>query len=125
MRSKEIHGVSPIIAPGQTEAISRAVENGARVELILTPAVYSIVLRKHSDVLKRMLEFDNYSLYILKKDVKIAFTVTDSILSLGLYRLDDGYDLVNDLFCEGETSRVWGMELFNYYLNQSKLIRSI
>ena len=40
MKSKEIHGVSPIIAPGHTEVISRAVENGAGVELILTHAVY-------------------------------------------------------------------------------------
>ncbi len=125
MRSKEIHGVSPIIAPGQAEAISKAVENGAWVELILTPAVYSAVLNEHSGVLERLLRSDHFSLYVLKKDVKIAFTVTDSVLSLGLYRLDDGYDLVNDLFCEGETSHAWGMELFNNYLNQSTLIKRI
>ena len=46
MRSKEIHGVSPIIAPGQTEVISKAVENGAKVELILTNAVFSAVLKE-------------------------------------------------------------------------------
>ena len=125
MKSKEIHGVSPIIAPGYAEGISGAVENGAWVELILAPSVYSVVLKEHLNVLKNLLQFDNFSLYVLKKDVKIAFTVTDSILSLGLYRLDDGYDLVNDLFCEGETSHVWGMELFNYYLNQSTLVKSI
>lgn len=125
MRSKEIHGVSSIIAPGYTEGISRAVENGTWVELILTPSVYSIVLKEHSDILKRLLRFDNFSLYLLKKDVKMAFTVTDSIISLGLYRLDDGYDLGNDLFCEGETSHAWGMELFNYYLNHSTSIKSI
>ena len=125
MRSKEIHGVSPIIAPGHTEVISKAVENGARVELILTHAVFSAVLKDHLDLLKRLLKSDNFRLYIIKKDIKIAFTVTDSIISLGLYRLDDGYDLVNDLFCEGETSHAWGMELFDYYLNQSTLLKNI
>ncbi len=125
MRSKEIHGVSAIIAPGYTEGISKAIENGAWVELILTPAVYSAVLKEHIDLLKRLLRSDNFSLYVLRKDVKIAFTVTDSMVSLGLYRLDDGYDLVNDLFCEGETSHAWGMKLFNYYLNQSTLIKNV
>ncbi|HEX7445244.1 MAG TPA: hypothetical protein VF300_02530, partial [Methanothrix sp.] len=44
MKTKEIHGVSQRIAPGHTEVISKAVENGARVELILTNAVFNAVL---------------------------------------------------------------------------------
>lgn len=125
MKTKEIHGVSPIIAPGHTEVISKAVENGARVELILTNAVFNAVLKDHSDILNRLLQSDNFHLYIIKKEIKVAFTVTDSLISLGLYRLDNGYDLVNDLFCEGETSHAWGMELFNYYLDQSTMFKNI
>jgi Predicted transcriptional regulator len=125
MKTKEIHGVSPIIAPGHTEVISKAVENGARVELILTNAVFNAVLKDHSDILNRLLQSDNFHLYIIKKEIKVAFTVTDSFISLGLYRLDNGYDLVNDLFCEGETSHAWGMELFNYYLDQSTMFKNI
>lgn len=124
-KSKKIHSVSPIIVPGHTEVISRAVEDGAGVELILTPAVYSAMLKEHSYSLKRLLQSDNSHLYILKREIKIALTVTDSLISLGLYRLDDGYDLANELFCEKETSRAWGMELFNYYLNQSTLLKRV
>jgi len=125
LRSRKIHSISPVIAPGHMEVISRAVEDGAGVELILTPAVYSAMLKEYSDHLKRLLQSDNFHLYMLKKEIKIALTVTDSLISLGLYRLDDGYDLVNDLFCEGETSHAWGMELFDYYLNQSTLLKNI
>jgi predicted transcriptional regulator len=125
MKTKEIHGVSPIIAPGHTEVISKAVDNGARVELILTEAVFNAVLKDHSNILNRLLQSDNFHLYIIKKEIKVAFTVTDSLISLGLYRLDNGYDLVNDLFCEGETSHAWGMELFNYYLDQSTPFKNI
>jgi predicted transcriptional regulator len=125
MKSKEIYGLSSIIASGHTEVISKAVENGARVELILTQEVFRGVLKEYSDLLKRLLQSDNFYLYVLKKEIKIAFTVTDSIVSLGLYRLDGGYDLVNDLFCEGETSHAWGMELFEYYRSQSIIIKTI
>ncbi len=124
-RSRKIRSITPIIAPGHTEVITGAVEDGAKVELILTPAVYSAMLKECSDLLKRLLQSDNFQLYMLKKEIKIALTVTDSLISLGLYRLDDGYDLGNELFCEKETSRAWGKELFNYYLNQSTLVKRV
>ena len=78
----------------------------------MTPAVYSAMLKECSDLLKRLLQSDNFHLYMLKKEIKIALTVTDSLISLGLYRLDDGYDLVNELFCEKETSHAWGNGTF-------------
>jgi predicted transcriptional regulator len=124
-RSKNIRSILPVIAPGQMEVTTRAVEDGARVELILTPAVHSAMLKECSDLLKGSHQSDNFHLYVLRKEIKIALTVTDSLISLGLYRLDDGYDLGNELFCEKETSRAWGNELFNYYLNQSTLVKSL
>lgn len=124
-RSKEIYGVSPIIAPGHAEAISFAVKKGAHVELILTDAILKIVLKENRAVMKALIEFDNFELFRSDREIKVAFTVIDSLLSLGLCRHDGVYDLVSDLICEGDSAREWGMELFRHYRNLSEKVESI
>jgi len=124
-RSKEIHGVSPIIIPGYAEAVAVAVENGANVDLVLTEDILNIVLKEYPEVIKGLLAHDNFKLYCLKSRTTPAFTVTDSLFSLGLFRLDGEYDPVQDLNCVGEDAREWGMELFEYYRNMSEQITCV
>jgi predicted transcriptional regulator len=123
--SKEVAGVSPIIIPAYPEAIAKALQNGAKVDLILTKPILEIVLRDYGDILKTLLEMDNFTLYRIDKDVKIAYTVTDSYLSLGLFRIDGGYDVGNDLNCFGEKAIKWGKKLFEHHRRMSHLIESI
>lgn len=122
MKSKEINGVSPIIVPDYPNAIFVAVTNGAKVNLILTKTILDIVIKEHLDLLKALSEYDNFKLYRIDKDIRTAFTVTDSYLSLGLFRIDGGYDVGNDLNSFGDEARQWGLELFRYYLDMSELI---
>lgn len=122
MQAKEIYGVSPIIAPGHAEVIREAIKNGARVELILTDNILKIAAKENPDLLGDLLKHDNFRLYHLDEDVKVAFTVTDSLLSLGMYRLDGGYDLGRDLFCTEEEALAWGMRLFEHYRNRAEFI---
>jgi predicted transcriptional regulator len=123
--SKEIYGVSPIIVPGYAEAISIAVENGAKVSLILTKAIIESVIREHEEVLQFLLSCGNFKLYRIDNDIKVAFTVTDEILSFGLFRLDGRYDISSDLNCKGLEARKWGMELFAYYLSKSECMDTV
>jgi len=58
-------------------------------------------------------------------DIKVAFTVTESLLNFGLFRLDGGYDLGTDLICTGDSAVVWGRELFGHYRRISKQIEGI
>lgn len=117
--SKEIYGVSPIIFPDHTSAIAEAVRNGARAELILTDKILNIVFKEHYLLLKEAKNFKEFKLYKIKGDVKVAFTVTDKLISLGLFGQDGIYDMTSDLFCYGEKAKTWGMELFEYYRNLS------
>jgi len=123
--AKEIHGVSPIIVPGYAEAISIAVKNGAQVDLVLTNSILKIVLQEHRDTLRDLLLCEDFKLYRIDDDIKVAFTVTDKMLSLGLFRLDKSYDVSSDLNCIGPEPRKWGIELFAYYLSRSERICSI
>ena len=124
-RAKVIRGLSPIIIPGYSEAIATAVMNGAEVDLILTKTIVDIVIREHSEILKQLLDVDSFRLYRIDMEVTAAFTVTDYLLSLGLFRLDGGYDVGKDLNCIGGTAISWGNDLFGHYLAKSDRIVSI
>ena len=119
VESKEIKGVSPIIIPGYAEAMSIPARKGAEIDLILTRPILEIVLKEHRQEFSELMKLDNFRLYCLDKDIKVAFTVTDAHLYLGLYRLDGTYDLGNDLFCRGDSATNWGRKLFEYYLSMS------
>jgi len=118
-RSKEIYAASPVAFPGFSKAIADAVRRGARVDLILTEGILNAVEREQNDLLGDLRHRENFRLYTAGYELKAAFTITDSALSLGLFRQNGAYDLGNDLICTGETARAWGKELFDHYLARS------
>jgi predicted transcriptional regulator len=118
--SSEIYGVSPIIFPDHSSAIAYAVRNGAKVELILTSKILDIIYKEHSHLLNEVKSFSKFKLYKIEGDVKVAFTVTDRLISLGLFGQDGTYDMLSDLFCYGEKAKSWGMELFEHYRSLAK-----
>lgn len=124
-RSTMIRGLSPIIIPGYAEAMATAVMNGAEVDLILTKPILDIVFKEYSEILKQLLELGNFRLYRIDMEVTAAFTVTNSLFSLGLFRINGGYDVGKDLNCIGETAIEWGDELFDHYLSKANQIKSI
>lgn len=118
--SREIRGVSPIIIPGYAEAMAIPARKGAKVDLILTDKILKIVSKEYPDLIKELMGLDNFRLYRIKNDIKVAFTVTDADLYLGLFRLDGTYDIGQDLFCMGQGAVAWGLELFKYYRDLSE-----
>lgn len=122
-KSKVIYGVSPINLPNYASAIVGAVENGASVELILTRRVIDIIFKEHHDQLKNLLALESFKLCRIEEEVKVAFTVTDSIFSLGLFNLAGVYDMASDLMGADDGAIEWGMQLFRYYRDRSELIQ--
>jgi predicted transcriptional regulator len=121
--AKEIHGVSPIIAPGHDEVVRKAIKRGIPVELILSKDILEIAIKENPDLGGELLRYDNFKLYRISENLKVAFTVTDSVLSLGLYRHDGTYDLTGDLVCFGKEAHSWGMELFDFYRNKAERLK--
>lgn len=119
-QSKVIHGVSPFIIPAFPETIAEIAENGVYIELILTGSVIRAMQKDYGKMLKQAETYDNVVLRRLDKEVTIGFTITDSFLSLGLYRLDGRYDIGSDMICVGDSAVSWGKELFDYYSELSK-----
>ncbi|MEA2045330.1 MAG: winged helix-turn-helix domain-containing protein [Euryarchaeota archaeon] len=124
--AKEVHGVSPIIVGGHSDTVAALVKNGVDVDLILTDNVLKICYEEYRDLLKELSEYDNFNLYRIGDDLKIAFTVTDTFFAMGLYKLDGvTYDLGNDLNFIGEEAIAWGKDLFEYYRCRSEMITEL
>ncbi|MCK4798622.1 MAG: DUF1724 domain-containing protein, partial [Spirochaetes bacterium] len=118
--AKWIRGVSPIYSPDYEVIFKKIVESNVNTQLILTEAVLnklnnSIGYEKFKDL------SCNYQLEIFVADdnLKVAFTVTDSFLSLGLFSNNNVYDTTHDLIGTDYQSVCWGSELFKYYLENA------
>ncbi|HII05791.1 MAG TPA: DUF1724 domain-containing protein [Methanotrichaceae archaeon] len=124
VNSKQMYGVSPIMMSDFPLLIAALLKKGSEVNLILTTDILKIVYNDYYDLISELLNHENFSLYCIDEVVTTAFTVTDSILNLGLFRIDGGYDLGSDLICMGEDAITWGMELFSFYREKSELIEN-
>lgn len=119
--AKEVRGVSPIFIEDLTINFIKLVEKGVKIELVFTPEVLKAVLKAADPTeLKEALQ-GNLTIYIIKTEPSVAFTVTDYFLELGFFRPDNTYDWSNELISYTEDSLSWGRELFKYYVEQAEL----
>jgi len=116
--SKATHfwGVSPIMGPGYTETILGLLERGAEVNLILTDSVFNQV---DKESLELAMSYQGLNLYVIEDGVKVAFTVTDSLVSIALFNPDGSYDPSEDLICESPAAVGWGRSLFEHFLRRA------
>lgn len=123
MDSDRIRGLSPIFNPDFVETFKLMVESGKEVELILTPQI----IKKMTGVmdpatlmqLGELISQEKLKLWTVNQDVKLAFTVTDKFLSLGLFKDNNEYDTTKDLVSDNPDAVTWGNSLFEYYRDEA------
>ena len=71
------------------------------------------------EYLKSFISQDMVKFWVIP-EVKIAFTVTDKYLSLGLFLEQGDYDNSKDLISDDYDAVTWGNQLFKYHKNQAK-----
>ncbi|MGB9938010.1 MAG: helix-turn-helix transcriptional regulator [Methanobacterium sp.] len=93
------------------------------VNLILTPLIIEKAVKTiGKDNLHQFNHLDYINLFKIKEDIKIALTVTDNFLSIGLF-LDDGiYDATMILINHEKEAIQWGDKLFNHFLKKSNKV---
>lgn len=121
--AKWIKGVSPIFSADYPVVFKEAIEKNVSIQAILTDAV----LKKTIDALGKenfdKLIFDckyNFDISVTDENLKVAFTVTDGFLSLGLFTNNGIYDPTHDLISTDNKAIQWGIELFDYYREKAK-----
>ncbi|MBI5459202.1 MAG: winged helix-turn-helix domain-containing protein [Methanobacterium sp.] len=122
--SKYIKGVSPIFRFNYIDLYKKlVVEHEIEVELILTQNIVNQTMGgidgQNLEYLQDFMSRDKVKLWVIP-DVKIAFTVTNRYLSLGLFHENGNYDSTKDLVSDDHGAVVWGNQLFEYYRDQAQ-----
>ncbi|NYB53079.1 MAG: winged helix-turn-helix domain-containing protein [Methanobacteriaceae archaeon] len=125
--SKYVKGVSPIFRSSYIDLFMKLiVKNDSRVELILTNDILKQTLAgidaESLKDLKESISKEKVKLYVINEDVKVAFTVTDKHLSLGLFYQKGDYDNTRDLVSDDPDAVSWGNRLYEYYRNKSLIV---
>ena len=118
--AKWIKGVSSIFSPDYPTIFEDLVKHTV-IQLILTESVLDKVIDTVGlENLKYPLSKGYLEIFIIEEDVKVAFTVTDTFLSLGSFKFDGTYNTTLDLICTEERAVCWGVELFEHYLKKAR-----
>ncbi|NOZ69673.1 MAG: winged helix-turn-helix domain-containing protein, partial [Deferribacteres bacterium] len=76
-------GVSPVLHPDYPEAVLNLARRGKKISLILTEEVIEKIIQKYPEELNEGIRYPNTTLMVCS-DASVAFTVTDSFLSMML-----------------------------------------
>lgn len=118
--AKVIRGVTSMFVPEfQLLLKELTLEKNVDVELILTE---EILEGMDKEILESIFadKSSKLKLYMMKEDVRVAFTVTDYLLSFGLFHIDGAYDWNNDLVSYNRNAIEWGRELFEWYRKRAE-----
>ena len=118
--AKEIRGVTSMFIPDFGSLLRElTIEKNVDVELVLTEEISEGI---NKEILKRIFadKSSKLKLYMMKEDVKVAFTVTDYLLSFGLFNIDGTYDWNKDLISYNRKAIEWGRELFEWYCKRAE-----
>jgi predicted transcriptional regulator len=122
LSSKNLKGISPIFHPDYVMALAKLLETDNPIELILTKAVltktFASASTEQNELTKKYIQNGKLKLY-LNENVKVALTITDSVFSLGLFKLNGEYDYTADLVSFSRDAMQWGEQLFENMLKDS------
>ncbi|MGB9938008.1 MAG: helix-turn-helix transcriptional regulator [Methanobacterium sp.] len=123
MNSKEVRGVSPIFYPNYPEIFKGLIGKNIQVELILTDDVFKKTIESLDngiEDLKKLISTGNLKLWVISGDVKVAFTLTDKFMTMGLFLVKGMYDTSKNLVSDDISAINWGNRLFEYYRQKAK-----
>ncbi|WP_461865207.1 helix-turn-helix transcriptional regulator [Thermococcus sp.] len=122
--SKWIKGVSPILfSDYPQEFLGLAFGKEVDIEIITTRSVYNKLIElSPQEAVEKVKNISNVKLYVVEENPKVAFTVTNNFLSLGLFLPDGTYDMMSDLISKSEKAKRWGIDLFEYYKKRAKRV---
>lgn len=123
--AQKIKGVSSIFHLDYIEIFNKLLEEGVNVKLILTEPVLKKTIELYGSenlgYVKKLISENQLEIWEIKEDVKVALTVTDKNMTLGLF-VNGIYDTTKLLLSEHENALQWGDNLFNYYLKRAQKV---
>ncbi|MCG2829335.1 winged helix-turn-helix domain-containing protein [Methanothermobacter sp. K4] len=119
--SEEVYGVSPISHRDLVDIYEGLLGRGVPVELVLTDGVIrEMVLNASFGLLRTAIKNRNLKILRFPGPLKVAFTVTDRFLSLGLFDSRGFYDQNRDIMSTDRRAIEWGFRLYDHYRERSE-----
>jgi len=119
--AKWLKGVSPIFSADYPVVFKEMIERNVNTQAIVTDAVLKKTIdafgKENFDKLISKYQLD---LSVTDENLKVAFTVTDGFLSVGLFTNNGLYDPTHDLISTDNKAIQWGSELFEYYRGKAR-----
>ncbi|MDD1712457.1 MAG: DUF1724 domain-containing protein [Methanoregulaceae archaeon] len=119
-----IHGISSVMSPGIAELLTERILAGTPVELIVSDDVIPKLSKEpYTEFMRQVRTCSNFKVFATSEPLKVGITVTDTMLSLGLFKHEGHlYDSSSDLFTAEKMAVEWGERLFQHYKNRSHLV---
>ncbi len=124
LKSKRMRGVSPVLHPEYTKVVTMLADRGVDVSIVVTREIFEKLKNESKKELQDYLSYDNASLRTCDEQIKIAFTTSDTFLSMRLFLKDNTYDFYKNIISYKLSAIKFGEDLFNYYEKRSEKIES-
>lgn len=119
--AKSVKGISPIFDSDYPEFFLSFARQQIPVSIVLTENIFGKVEDKNHKELEQFLDHKNASLYVIE-DARLAFAVTDSIISISLCSKSGKFDALTNLISARPSAIKWGEDLFEHYKQNSRKI---
>jgi predicted transcriptional regulator len=124
-QANEVKSIYPIFNLEYLTTIGELVK-GKRidVELIVTNEVLDSIegVVETEETFKEVFNEPNFALFATDTEIKIALTLTDSVLYLGLFTRNGIYDYNKALISDDEKALSWGIELYAHCRKLSTVV---
>ncbi|MEM1513765.1 MAG: winged helix-turn-helix domain-containing protein [Candidatus Thermoplasmatota archaeon] len=122
-RAKDLAGISPVYVEEFSNLVKKLLKKEAKIKLVISKdiadKVFDAYKKEADEEIREKVEKGYLKIWIID-DVRIAMTVTESFVSVGLFNLDGTYDFSQDLVSYDEEAIKWGRDLFEYYKSKAK-----
>ncbi|MGL4669002.1 MAG: helix-turn-helix transcriptional regulator [Methanobacteriaceae archaeon] len=116
----EIKIILPFLSEDYYTIINEILENNIKTKVILNKTLLDLFLSKlNEDILSKSLKNNTLDIRICKK-AKILFCMSNSTMSLGLFKWSGDYDQNRVLVSDNSNGLNWGNNLFNNYYEKSE-----
>ncbi|VVB88391.1 Methanogenesis regulatory protein FilR1 [uncultured archaeon] len=122
LKSEVMFGVSPVLHPDYPKQINAMLDKGISVSIIITKDVLEKLKENHKLEMENSLRNKNMQLMICDEKIEIAFTVTNSFLSMRLFLNNNTYDFYKNIISTEKSALKLGMDIFRYYEKRSKKV---
>jgi predicted transcriptional regulator len=125
--TKRVIGISPIFHPDFVGVFKAVLNSGGTIELVVTNEVFnktfeSAITTRDGELFQQFLVDGKLKIHLLD-ELKIALTVTESILSLGLFHSNGEYDYTTDLISTDPRALRFGEEIFIEYRKRGERVK--